>query len=75
MHLLDMPFRIDSAEASGMPSGECIGKAELEGRGKEIMQEIFLTLHEKAASFRGDTAVSTWLYRLTANAAIRAADG
>lgn len=37
---------------------------------EEIMQEVFLTLHEKAASFRGDAAVSTWLYRLTANAAI-----
>lgn len=37
---------------------------------EEIMQEVFLTLYEKAASFRGDAAISTWLYRLTANAAI-----
>jgi len=37
---------------------------------EEIMQEVFLTLYEKASTFRGDAAVSTWLYRLTANAAI-----
>jgi RNA polymerase sigma-70 factor (ECF subfamily) len=37
---------------------------------EEIMQEVFLTLYEKATTFRGDAAVSTWLYRLTANAAI-----
>lgn len=34
------------------------------------MQEVFLTLYEKASTFRGEAAVSTWLYRLTANSAI-----
>ena len=33
MHRLDMPFRIGAAEASGMPSGERLGKAGLKGRG------------------------------------------
>ena len=41
-------------------------KAEAE----EVMQEVFLTLYQKAASFRGDAALATWLYRLTANAAL-----
>jgi RNA polymerase sigma-70 factor (ECF subfamily) len=34
------------------------------------MQEVFLMLYEKGQTYRGDAAVSTWLYRLTANAAI-----
>lgn len=41
-----------------------------EAEAEEVMQEVFLTLYEKASTFRGDSAVSTWLYRLTANAAI-----
>jgi RNA polymerase sigma-70 factor (ECF subfamily) len=41
-----------------------------EAEAEEVMQEVFLTLYEKAASFRGDAALATWLYRLTANAAL-----
>ena len=41
-----------------------------EAEAEEVMQEVFLTLYEKANTFRGDASVSTWLYRLTANAAI-----
>lgn len=37
---------------------------------EEVTQEVFLTLYEKANTFRGDAAFSTWLYRLTANAAL-----
>jgi len=41
-----------------------------EGEAEEVMQEVLLTLYEKANTFRGEAAVSTWLYRLTANTAI-----
>ena len=37
---------------------------------EEVVQEVFLTLYTKAQTFRGEAALSTWLYRLTANAAI-----
>lgn len=41
-----------------------------EAEAEEVTQEVFLTLYEKANTFRGDAALSTWLYRLTANAAL-----
>jgi RNA polymerase sigma-70 factor (ECF subfamily) len=37
---------------------------------EEVVQEVFLAVYEKAQTFRGDAAFTTWLYRLTANAAL-----
>ena len=37
---------------------------------EEVAQEVFLAVYEKAHTFRGDAAFATWLYRLTANAAL-----
>ena len=41
-----------------------------EAETEEVVQEVFLTLYEKANTFRGAAALPTWLYRLTANAAL-----
>ncbi|HET7103139.1 MAG TPA: RNA polymerase sigma factor [Terracidiphilus sp.] len=34
---------------------------------EDLTQESFLQLHRKIATFRGDSAFSTWLHRLTVN--------
>ena len=35
--------------------------------GEDLLQEIFLQAHRKIRSFKGDSSVGTWLYRLAIN--------
>jgi RNA polymerase sigma-70 factor, ECF subfamily len=37
---------------------------------EEVIQDVFWTVYLKANSFRGNSRISTWLYRLTVNAAL-----
>ena len=37
---------------------------------EEVIQDVFWTAYRKAQSFRGSSQLSTWLYRLTVNAAL-----
>ena len=37
---------------------------------EEVIQDVFWTAFRKAKSFRGNSQFSTWLYRLTVNAAL-----
>lgn len=37
------------------------------GEAEDLTQEVFLQLHRKIATFRGDSAFSTWLHRMAIN--------
>ncbi|MBI2359406.1 MAG: sigma-70 family RNA polymerase sigma factor, partial [Deltaproteobacteria bacterium] len=37
---------------------------------EEVVQDVFFTVYQKARTFRGGSQFSTWLYRLTVNAAL-----
>jgi RNA polymerase sigma-70 factor (ECF subfamily) len=41
-----------------------------ESEAKEILQDTFLTVWRKLDTFKGDAQFSSWLYRITANAAL-----
>src|SRR5438067_5524112 len=34
---------------------------------EDVTQEVFLAVHRKLAGFRGDSSLTTWLYRITEN--------
>jgi len=50
--------------------GQAMGLMRNPEEAEEVVQEVFLTVYTKVGTFRGKAAFSTWLYRLTANAAI-----
>lgn len=37
---------------------------------EEVTQDVLYKVHRKASAFRGDAALSSWIYRITFNAAI-----
>lgn len=37
---------------------------------EEVAQEVFMRIYRGLAKFRGDSALDTWVYRLTVNAAL-----
>jgi RNA polymerase sigma-70 factor, ECF subfamily len=39
---------------------------------EDLTQEVFLKLHRRLADFRGDSALTTWIYRIAANCCIDA---
>jgi RNA polymerase sigma-70 factor (ECF subfamily) len=48
-----------------------IGLSDDRDEAEDIVQEVFIRVHRKLASFRGDGPFDTWLYRITRRAALR----
>jgi len=64
---LEQLFEIHSAKLYGVALRILGGdRADAE----EVIQDVFLTAFRKANMFHGDSQFSTWLYRLTVNAAL-----
>ena len=40
------------------------------GESEEVAQEVFVRIYRGLAKFRGESALSTWIYRLSVNAAL-----
>lgn len=40
------------------------------GEAEEVSQEVFVRIYRGLPKFRGDSALGTWIYRLTVNAAL-----
>ena len=43
----------------------CLRMSNNQTEAEDLTQEVFIQLFRKAGSFRGDSAFSTWLHRLT----------
>ncbi len=47
-----------------------ISYVQNEADAEEITQDVFLKIYQNALKFKGDAAVSTWVYRITVNTAL-----
>lgn len=45
----------------------CIGIVGDADDAKDVAQEVFIQLYKSASNFRGDSKISTWLYRIAVN--------
>jgi RNA polymerase sigma-70 factor (ECF subfamily) len=54
----------------GKVYGLCLRMLREPGAAEELTQEVFVKAWRKLGSFRGESAFSTWLYRLAANAVL-----
>lgn len=54
-------------EHAGRVYGLCLRLSADAGRATELTQDVFVRAWERLPSFRGESAFSSWLYRLAAN--------
>jgi RNA polymerase sigma factor (sigma-70 family) len=41
-----------------------------EADAEEVTQDVFVKIHKKASSFKGDSSVGTWVYRIAVNTSL-----
>jgi RNA polymerase sigma-70 factor (ECF subfamily) len=57
-------------EHVGRVYGLCLRMTRDRGEAEEMVQDVFVRVWEKLGSFRGGSAFSTWLHRVTVNTVI-----
>ena len=50
-----------------MVNSICLRMLQNKREAEDLTQEVFIQLYRKIGSFRGDTAFTTWLHRITIN--------
>lgn len=68
-------FRTLYQEHLGRVYAVCLRLAGNAGDAEEYTQDVFVRVWERLASFRGESAFSTWLHRLTVNVVLHARRG
>src|SRR5215470_3332577 len=49
---------------------QCLRMTRSVAEAEDLTQEVFIQLHRKLKTFRGDSLFTTWLHRLTTNAVL-----
>ncbi|MCT4580868.1 MAG: RNA polymerase sigma factor [Flavobacteriales bacterium] len=52
---------------NGMVYNLCLSYLQNIEEAEEVMQDVFLKVYEKHDSFRGNSSLKTWIYRITIN--------
>lgn len=61
-------FRELVDQYKGLVFGLIAGSVPNRGRAEELAQDVFLKVHKGLPYFRGDSKLSTWIYRIVINA-------
>lgn len=57
-------------ECEGMVYNTALGIVQNPDDADDITQEVFVQVYQSVSSFKGDSKLSTWLYRITVNRAL-----
>ena len=49
----------------------CMGYVNAEAQAKDLVQETFITVWEKLPSFRNESGIGTWIFRIASNNCLR----
>lgn len=60
-------FQILVEKYQGMVVNTCFSVVHNRADAEDISQDVFLEIYRNAASFRGESKISTWLYRIAMN--------
>ena len=66
----DDAFRLFMEHHEKMVLGICLKFFPALREKEDVVQEVFIRVYEKIGSFRGQSKLSSWLYRITVNACL-----